>query len=944
MDKNKCLQVVYQNVRGLRTKINQFYLNSLETNNDVIIVTESWLDDSIADNELFDDKYVVYRADRDKVLTGKSLGGGVLIAVNRNISSVEVCMDWIGNEIELKGVKVVSNNQTIFLLALYIPPSSILETYITLFSYLETLQEMYSSHILIIGDFNVPEISKNVNVSRVKELHSFMSFFDMHQCNSILNFNNVILDLAITNIKNCTIKREYLPLVNEDSHHPCLSIEISIPRASNKGPIGRSNKFNFKKADFCLMHDMIKNTDWNILQKYTTVDDYVAHFYKIINSILEKCVPVTFCSNKYPIWYDKKLINNIKLKKHYRYLYLKYRKNKYNEKFINFRHIVRNGIRIAYAEYLENCENNICTNSKAFWLYINSRKGNSSIPGNMEYNGECLKGGKNIAEGFAKYFSTVYKEDVNFDYETFANYYERSSLPNVNVIIDNITHEEIIQTARKIKNNAIGPDGIPGYIFRACIEYLVTPLHNMFNMALLEGVYPSMWKRSKIVPIFKSGNKSDITNYRAIAILSFPSKIFEQVLHSRIFCDIRSIITSKQHGFVPRRSTVTNLSCVTEYLANKLDKKLQVDIIYTDIGKAFDSINHRLLIKKMDYYGVSNGLLRLIFDYLRDRQLYVSINNFNSTCFTNVSGVPQGSNLGPLLFLIFFNDIENAVKYSEVLMFADDLKLYRTIRSIDDCKLLQHDLMNIIEWCDINDMKMNISKCSVTSYTKRNNNVKFDYVHNNTILHRKTVVSDLGVVFDAKLTFVEHIAHTSSAALKLLGFVIRNTKLFKTTKPLDVLYSSLIRSKLEYAVLIWFPIYDKHNYAIEGVQSKYLKCKYFREKDEYLWHCRQFLNSYYNMPTLESRRQMVCLLHLYDILNNNIDNPEILGLINFKIPRRNSRNCHTFQYDVPRTNCLYHAPVYRMTQLFNDKYNNLDLFNISKICFKRKLTSNIKIV
>lgn len=931
--------IKYQNVRGLKTKTHDFYLGLIGGGSDIIVLTETNLDDGVSSSELFGSEYIVYRCDRDKDISGKKSGGGVLIAVHRSVPSFDTTGCLQSQNLEMKSVRIKCETIFITLVVVYIRPNSNVDVYISLYDYLETLEFVYNSKVLILGDFNIPKfITGSRNLPIIRDLYDFMSFLNLYQCNYITNHNDVILDLAITNIASCRVVKDKEPLVGEDSHHPSLSIcfQLTKTKECNDCSLNQNRvKYNFRKADFLLMYQLVVDVDWTVLHQYQNcVDDYVREFYSVLYDIFDRCVPKVVYSNHYPVWFSKEIKKQLREKRHWRKLYLKYGKLRYRKKFENTRDTVKAAIELAYNAYLQACEERICHDSGFFWTFVNSKKGNSSIPATMTMDNNVCSGGREIADAFATYFESMFV-DCAVSTEEFDQFYLNRQFSHSEISVTSVTDDEIVKFARKIKSNAIGPDCIPGYVFKGLIEYLTTPLKTIYNMCLSRGVFPSVWKQARVCPVLKSGDKSKIENYRPISILSFPSKIFEQIIYTHVFDGIGPSISSKQHGFVPARSTVTNLSCVAQFIAGKLDIRGQVDAIYLDLTKAFDKINHTLLIAKLRRYCFGDNLVNLLTDYLSNRQLFVHINNYESDVFFAPSGVPQGSNLGPLLFLIFFNDVVDMVQHSQVLLYADDLKLVHDISSIGDSSQLQRDLEAVCAWCGINRLTLNINKCSVITYSRCRTKLLLDYYISQAPLTRVTQITDLGVIFDDGFTFSEHIIQTVSRANKLLGFICRNTRRFKTNAPLDIMFNCLVRSRLEYAVLIWSPIYKKYVYQIETVLSRYAKCKYFRENGVYLWHCRDYLNQYYMLDTLECRRHIISVMFLYNLVNLNLDNEDLLSYFTVRIPREGLRGSVSFFCGTARTNCLVQSPVYRMCRLYNQCCSHLDIFTLGKGEFKK---------
>lgn len=445
-----------------------------------------------------------------------------------------------------------------------------------------------------------------------------------------------------------------------------------------------------------------------------------------------------------------------------------------------------------------------------------------------------------------------------------------------------------------------------------------------------------MWKISRICPVFKKGDKNYVINHRPITIICNFSKAFEVVLHKIIYANTRRLISDSQHGFMQGRSTTTNLFCITQYISESLDSGGQVDVIYTDFSKAFDRLDHGILLCKLRQFGFSDKLSDLLASYLHCRRQYVEYRGFRSDEFIASSGVPQGSILGPLLFVIFINDIVSMLDV-DCLLYADDLKLYSDINSFEDCLKLQMNLDRINNWCITNNLPLNVQKCHVLSFTRRNEQLHYDYTLNNTSLNRVIEFKDLGVIFDSKLSFNQHILSVVLASYKSLGFVIRNSQGFNDISVLFLLFNTFVLSKLEYASIIWNPGYQTYRHSLENIQRKFLKYVSFRADGVYpaVGADQDQLLARYDVLSLSNRRDMHSLIFLFKIIHNKLNCPSILSQLNFNVPLVTTRHTNTFYLLTPRTNLLKFSPLFCLCSIYHRVQHNLDIFYCTINCIKK---------
>jgi len=384
----------------------------------------------------------------------------------------------------------------------------------------------------------------------------------------------------------------------------------------------------------------------------------------------------------------------------------------------------------------------IVSNPKAFWNFVNSKRKGDDFPNFMKYKDFSSSNPNDICEFFRDFFSSSYNSSV---FEADEKAFDHLGIFPKTTFTTVLINEDIVKKyLDKLTNNTSpGPDGIPEIILKNCSKTLANPLGIIFNLSINSGTFPSIWKDSYTRPIHKKGHKNDVCNYRPIAKLSAIPKIFELIIFDSIYPHCKTFLTVNQHGFVKNKSTVTNLIESTSIFIKNMEDGCQTDTIYTDLSKAFDLLPHSIILLKLRMLGFPCLFLKWVQSYLLDRSYTVIFRSAKSSPFKANSGVPQGSHLGPLLFIISINDVVSKILNSNVHIYADDMKIFRKINTLDDCNLLQDDLNRSYEWCKINNLCLNINKCAIVTYTRRLNPVQYKYSFDSKFLSKLNSRKDL---------------------------------------------------------------------------------------------------------------------------------------------------------------------------------------------------------
>lgn len=913
----------YQNARGLNSKIETFYLASHCAHFHIIAITETWLNSSVSSSELFNDQYTVLRKDRNFEATSLTRGGGVLLAFRNYISVQNIDVSDVSNNfpmIDMLSCRCKVNNVVFYIILVYIPPSLNTTTFKQFFEVLEHVELFWNKNVIFLGDFNVRNFkNREQGDFRIEPIYAFLNCFHFRQYNNVLNTDNKLLDLVIANIK-CEITRDTTPFVPEDQYHPALSItaDISFQKKNTFTPNTNNISFNFRKADFPGLYDAILSIDWTFLEDINNVNDVVDLFYLKLYEKFETFVPKRkIFKHIYPTWYTHEIIKNVKLKAKFLRKYKATSNPEDQKEFKRLRILVKQQIGIAYNNFLIRAQTELPQNTAQFWSFVRAKNQTSRIPSTMHYENQEYDNQEVIVNVFAKYFSSIFCQTSGNPLGAALS--SSNIVTNNHISVDSVSEFEILQAAKKLKNKfTSGSDDIPSFLVKDCIGALVIPLRIIFNLSLGTADFPLRWKEAKVCPIFKSGDKQNITNYRAVSILSNFAKLLEIVIYARIYPDVRNAISPYQHGFVDRRSSVTNLSILTQFISEVVDEQGQVDVIYMDFAKAFDRIDHATLLSKMNTFGFSNSLIEFFTSYLSGRYQYISYNGYQSYRYLVTSGVPQGSNLGPLLFLLSINDISLSI-HCQQLLFADDLKIYSRINNINDCRLLQADIERVENWCRTNKLALNPTKCKVMTYTHKRTPILSTYNINDINIDRSTTITDLGVIFDVALSFRLQLEHITNQAYKMYGFILRNCKSFTNINALKLLYFSYVRSKLEYCSIVWNPYYRYQAQSIENIQRKFLKYLSYKIDAVYPEQGIPYghLLERHEVISLNMRRKTALLIFIHKIFNAKTDCGDLLAQFNIHIPRQTARYDNMFKCKTARTNLYLKSPMFTMCNIFN---------------------------
>ena len=490
-----------------------------------------------------------------------------------------------------------------------------------------------------------------------------------------------------------------------------------------------------------------------------------------------------------------------------------------------------------------------------------------------------------IADMLNRYFYSVFQTPDLTHNQLFSVDFEDDMIDLTTISDLTLTEGEVRYVLRNLdEEKATGPDNIPAVLLKNCAASIAPSLCELFNKSLSSGHLPSEWKLSNICPIPKKSPLHEVSNYRPISLLSLVSKVFERCIYNRLIDHISSKLNELQYGFQRGKSTTSQLLHVLHNIHKMLEKRCQVDTIYLDFAKAFDKVSHDLLLVKLHNFGIKGNLLRWFKNYLSGRFQRVTVHGVTSQPLPVLSGVPQGSILGPILFLIYVNDLPDSVSQgTAVSMFADYTKCHRAVRNPQDREILQSDLNNITNWCQDWRMDLNKSKCGVLQFTRCLQPTINQYTLVEIPVKPLTCVKDLGVSITKDMKWNQHVQDLSSKANKMLGFVKRTASGIHDKRVRKILYLTIVPSQLAYSSQVWAPQTVNNILTIERLQrraSKFILSLPYKTSIPY----KKRLATIGILP-LCYWHEYLDMVYLHKCLINNSDNN-----ISIKIPTRETRN------------------------------------------------------
>ena len=559
---------------------------------------------------------------------------------------------------------LTDSNSHLIVCSCYRPPNSN-EAWLTEFNnFLADICNNYDN-VILAGDFNFRNIDwqSDIDVPTKGTSCEFLEIlkdYFLTQVNSDPTRGNNVLDLIITSLPDKVNVREIISPETSGivTDHDVISFEIDINPA--RPPKTMRMIYDYKNANFDGLRAAIDSS--NLCDVISEMDDINDAWILWKNTFLRtvaEFVPMRKIKNGRNIpWLTGEIRHLLKIKETVRRKLGRSPSIYLQEKFKNLRAQVKHLLKNSRKRYFDSLEKTLYSNPKRFWklFKLNSKSRNipQSVSWTTENDQKVANSTKSIAELFNGYFASVFTDHLHNHEMTDTDPADFNEAPPQNLDELNISELEVVAALRGLNpDKALGPDGIPGRILKETAQQIAPTLTLLFNKSLHSAVLPDEWKLANVVPVFKKGVKEHVQNYRPISLLCIVSKVLERCVLNHIWEHLQNVINDCQHGFMPGRSCTSQLVGVLDKIGKLLDRGEQVDVIYLDMTKAFDRVNHEILINKLRRFGFNNNLLNWFQSYLHHRRQQVTVLGSTSSSLPVTSGVPQWSILGPILFLLY---------------------------------------------------------------------------------------------------------------------------------------------------------------------------------------------------------------------------------------------------------------------------------------------------
>nr|CAH8845910.1 unnamed protein product [Trichobilharzia regenti] len=858
----------------------------IETGNpDVIIITETWLTPDVTDNEVNLPNFEVHRVDR---LNRK--GGGVVIYLKKGLTvrSIEA-LAHESESCELLRCRLKCIGQDIDLIAVYRSPDCSADDFL-----IEKLGSWTSKcRSLVVGDFNAPTVDwsslttpSSVNSFDHKLLESSISLALVQHIIKPTRYDSQhsssTLDLVFSHGEDVDLIQHLPPLGRSD--HAVLTFKFTATAARAKTPA----RPNVWKADINAIVSAANSVNWYINPE-SQVEAAWNQFKQLYAQVTVPFIPWSVPKGRKhsPPWINREIRKLLRRKRKCWNLFATLETSETRELYTTARNKAIAEIRQSRMKFETHLAQNAKAQPKKIFSYLNFRNKTPNGVPNLIIDKDTIEEDQEKAEAMANYFSQVFTQESSLPIGSALAASEEHGIDSVD-----IDQGIVLNFLMKLDaGKSMGPDSLHPRLLKELSAHIAGPLTTIFKLSLQNGVLPRDWKDAIVTPIHKGGSRQSPSNYRPISLTSTLIKTLERIIKKSImaYLENSSLLSGAQHGFRRNLSCLSNLLTARESWVKSKDDRRPVDVVFIDFSKAFDKVPHKRLLMKLESLGIKGRLLDWLREFLIDRRQRVRINSKLSSWTAVSSGVPQGTVLGPLLFILYINELP-LLTDSPMVLYADDLKIWRELKGNSDTSTLQDDLNKLSEWSVEWMLPINVAKCATMRIGQASTS---SYELEGITLPSVQTHLDLGVIVSHDLKTTAHCRAVAARSFRSL-WAIRRAFTRITRDMFTSLYTSLVRSRLENCIQAASPCLKGDSHILESVQRKATRMVHGIANLSY----EERLDSL-NLFSLSYRRQRGDLITMFKILNNDYG-PDLFSLF---LPTRSEHlRGHSRRVQKPRRN------------------------------------------
>lgn len=897
LEKSKGITVSHLNINGLLTKINELKLLLEETKIDIFAVSETHLHNEISDFEVSIDNYSFIRKDREN----GTAWGGVIIYYKDSLNGLEF-IPTATHDLEMIWLECTIQSQKLLISCVYQPPRD-LTNFLPRFDNIVNQVTVKRTNVIIVGDFNIDLTKENTSNYNIRK--TFNDILNKYNLCNIVNVPTRITDSSQTIIDHIIIPKTCKPKISicnaidlALSDHHLVYCSFNIAKSQKRKPIFRICK-NYKDIDIDKLRNDISNVPWQICDIFDDVDDSVYAWDKLYKSVINEHIKerkVKIRAHSHP-WMNSSIRKE--LNKRFKLLQKAQSTPKGSREWNDYkksRNYCTKILRIAEASYWQNKFKNLTSSSKEFWSCINSFTGkckNSSIGPLEDINGNITTDDAAKCLSLNTYFANIGKlhKDKNNANLPCHIYRIPPTITKINYSIDKLSlaFKKVFKPGK-----AGGHDDVNAKVVNLIGDSVIDGLHYIAKGSFSSLKFPTNYKISRVTCIHKKGSRTKCENYRPISLLSLPGKLLEAVFASEIDNHVynHNLLSNHQWGFRKGRSPELMLIKLTEKWLSKINNGLYVGIILIDFSKAFDSVCHQTLLKKIQAMGICGEFYEWSKSYLDNRRQFTTVGTSKSDLAPVDQGVPQGSLLGPRYYSYHANDLPTAAKShesteseNEAEMFADDTTAITYSKSFDELLSNLQCLANRLnDWSHLNGMVIHPGKTKVIIMSRKNfigpppnitlNNQSLEIVDNSKLL---------GTFIDNKINWKHHIEQLK----KSFNIKVRLLKrmLSLNSQVLEKFYYATIIPSVTYNIAVWGSCPTNSLESLDTIHAK--AAKIIHRLPDNLVSTNAILDRVRWMPiSYLYKRRLLCLMH--KVYYNLVD-PDICSLFYHPDPSRTTR-------------------------------------------------------